>query len=66
MSTPASTLKNDGVLLITEAAEKLRMSPDTLKDMRGKGKGPKARLIANKLIYLESDLYQWLLEQPTV
>lgn len=59
------TLTTDPALTIQEAAEKLRMSVDTLRDWRVKGKGPKARLIANKLLYLESDLYQWLKDQPT-
>jgi predicted site-specific integrase-resolvase len=65
-TTQASTLQGDAVLLIDEAADRLRMSVDTLRAWRVAGKGPKARLIANKLIYLDSDLYEWLTGQPTI
>lgn len=61
-----TTLLTDPALTIDEAAERLRMSVDTMRAMRLTGKGPKARMIAGKLLYLESDLYQWLTEQPTV
>jgi hypothetical protein len=40
------------------------MSKDTLQDMRLKGKGPKARLVAGKLLYRVNDLDAWLDAQP--
>lgn len=61
-----TTLLTDPALTIDEAAERLRTSVETLRRWRNQGKGPKARMIAGKLIYLASDLYQWLTDQPTV
>ncbi len=51
-------------LLLDEAAAALRMSPQTLRDLRDRGKGPKARIIAGKLLYRVNDLDEWLEQQP--
>lgn len=51
-------------LLIDEAAAALRMSVTTLRELRNKGKGPKARLIAGKLLFRVNDLDKRLEQQP--
>jgi predicted DNA-binding transcriptional regulator AlpA len=51
-------------LLLEEAAEALRKSVTTLRELRNKGKGPKARMIAGKLLFRVNDLDQWLEQQP--
>ena len=61
--TPTIELPNPP-LLLEEAAAALRMSVTTLRELRNKGKGPKARLIAGKLLFRVNDLDQWLEQQP--
>ncbi|MCP1414361.1 helix-turn-helix domain-containing protein [Paenarthrobacter sp. A20] len=61
--TPTVEIPNPP-LLLEEAAAALRMSVTTLRELRNKGKGPKARMIAGKLLFRVNDLDQWLEQQP--
>lgn len=51
-------------LIVEEAASYLRMSVETLRNLRDQGKGPIARIIAGKLIYRVKDLDAWVEDQP--
>ncbi|MFJ5861490.1 helix-turn-helix domain-containing protein [Pseudarthrobacter sp. NPDC092439] len=62
--TPGNPIPNPP-LTLDGAAAALHCSPETLRAWRKTGKGPKARVVAGKLLYRVNDLDTWLEDQPT-
>ena len=48
------------LLTITEAAEELRTSVETLRYWRGRGEGPLGFRLGRRIVYRESDLTNWV------
>ena len=53
----------DQLLLIEEAAEELRLSPNTLRWMRKEGKGPRSMKIGRRIMYRRSAIDEYILAQ---
>lgn len=50
----------DRLLLLSEAAERLRRSEAQLRWMRHNGNGPPCAKLAGRIMYRESDLEAWI------
>jgi excisionase family DNA binding protein len=53
----------DGLLDTEQAAEYLRVGPQTIRNWRTKGRGPEALKVGSLVRYRRSDLDRWLDEE---
>jgi len=53
----------DDLLLIGEVAERLRLSKQSLRVLRHRGRGPKCFIVAGRLRYFRGDVEKWIREQ---
>jgi DNA-binding transcriptional MerR regulator len=53
----------DDLLVIGEVAERLRLTSQSLRVLRHRGRGPKGFIVAGSLRYFRSDVDQWIREQ---
>lgn len=51
------------VLLMSEVAERLNTSPDTLRYWRHIGQGPRSFKLGRRVAYFEDDVAAWLEDQ---
>ena len=47
-------------MLLKEAAELVRLSPETLRWLRHKGEGPPCAKVGRRLVFKRSDVLEWL------
>ena len=54
---------NDALLLLPEAATRMRQSPDTLRYWRHIGAGPPSAKLGRRVVYRAADIEAWIAAQ---
>ena len=53
-------------LTISQVQRKTRLAQNTILDEMNEGRFPAARVVRHKLLFLDSEVDQWMVNQPVV